>query len=360
MAVAEFGGQVAGRPITILTESTDAIPDTAYFAAQKLIEKKGVDVLIGPLSGDEGMAVKEYAFTRPDRTFLNGIAGTQDITLRNPAPNFFNFIGNAAQWIGGLGSYVYEKYGYRKVVTLAEAYSYPFTQVGAFIVDFQRAGGRVLQKLWGGLGTTDFSHIIAEIPPDIDAIFVCLAGTDAIKFLEQYLATGRQTPLIGGSTLVDQTVLSVTGELSDQLIGMPWSGPCCDHYDDPDWQAFVAAYRNFGTLHAPGLFTLGYYVNTKAVLLAVQILDGRLDADQTNLRAALSALQFHTPTGMVRLDHKRQAITPIFINAVERDTDGSLSNRILDILPEVNSTLGIPEDEYLAIGPFDRDNPPTN
>jgi branched-chain amino acid transport system substrate-binding protein len=210
------------------------------------------------------------------------------------------------------------------------------------------------------LGTTDFSSLIAQIPTNIDAIFVCLAGADAINFLEQYLQTGRQTPLIGGSTLVDQTVLSTTGELSDQLIGMPWAGPCSDNYADIVWQTFAAEYRNFGTLHAPGLCTLGYYVNTKAALLALNSIGGALDADQTNLRAALSGLHFQTPTGMVKLDHNRQAITPVFINEVTRGHDGALTNRILEVLPEVNSTFGIPEDEYLAIGTFNRDNPPTN
>ncbi|MEZ4668396.1 MAG: hypothetical protein R3E39_10815 [Anaerolineae bacterium] len=38
--------------------------------------------------------------------------------------------------------------------------------------------------------------------------------------------------------------------------------------------------------------------------------------------------------------------------------DGSLYNRLVRVVPNVQQTLGIPEDEYLKIGPFDRDNPP--
>ena len=40
--------------------------------ARKLVEQDGVQILIGPLSGSEGIAVKDYAKTQPKVTFLNG------------------------------------------------------------------------------------------------------------------------------------------------------------------------------------------------------------------------------------------------------------------------------------------------
>src|SRR5262249_59376936 len=86
LAIAEFGGEVAGLPINLIVEGTNAIPDNAQLGAQKLLDKYQVDFIIGPLSGNEGLAVRDYAKTRPERAFLNGNAGAQDITLRNAAP----------------------------------------------------------------------------------------------------------------------------------------------------------------------------------------------------------------------------------------------------------------------------------
>src|SRR5688572_809623 len=175
MAVAEFGGRIAGRPIVTFKESSNAIPASAVDATASLLDRKRVDFVIGPLSGNEGLAIRDYAKARPDKTFINGIAGTQDITLRDPAPNFFSFSTNGVQWMTGLGRYAYDVKGYRRVATLGEDYSYPHAQVSGFMLDFMQAGGTIARKIWVALGTTDFSAVIESIPRDIDALFVCLA-----------------------------------------------------------------------------------------------------------------------------------------------------------------------------------------
>ena len=60
------------------------------------------------LAGDEGLAVKDYAKTQPTVTFLNGASAAQDTTFRDPAPNFFRFGTDGAQWIAGLGTYAFK------------------------------------------------------------------------------------------------------------------------------------------------------------------------------------------------------------------------------------------------------------
>ena len=85
-AIEEVGGEVAGKTIEIVKGSSDASPDSAVNAARKLVEQDGVKILVGPLSGDEGLAVKNYAKTQPQVTFINGTSAAQDTTLRDPAP----------------------------------------------------------------------------------------------------------------------------------------------------------------------------------------------------------------------------------------------------------------------------------
>ena len=57
MAIDEFHGTVAGKKIVLSKETSDATPNVARDAARKLIENDGVDLMVGPLSGDEGLAV---------------------------------------------------------------------------------------------------------------------------------------------------------------------------------------------------------------------------------------------------------------------------------------------------------------
>ena len=120
MALAEFQNMAGGKQIELVTGSSDASPDSAIRAARKLVEQDGVQILVGPLSGSEGLAIKDYAKTQPNVTFLNGSSAAQDTTLRNSADNFFRFSTDGAQWMAGLGEYVYNVKGYRKVAVLAE------------------------------------------------------------------------------------------------------------------------------------------------------------------------------------------------------------------------------------------------
>ncbi len=82
LAVKEFGGKAGGCDIELIKGSSDARPDVAIAAARKLVENDNVDILVGPLSGSEGLAMKEYAKTQPNKTFVNGISAAQDTTLR--------------------------------------------------------------------------------------------------------------------------------------------------------------------------------------------------------------------------------------------------------------------------------------
>ena len=73
------------------------------------MEQLKADIMIGPLSGDESIAVANYAKQHPKKTFVDGAAGAQDTTLKVRAPNFFRFNGDGAQWNAGLGDLAYQQ-----------------------------------------------------------------------------------------------------------------------------------------------------------------------------------------------------------------------------------------------------------
>lgn len=357
-AVDENGGKVAGKTIEIVKGSSDASPDSAVRAARKLVEQDGVKVLVGPLSGDEGIAVKDYAKTQPGVTFINGSSAAQDTTLRNPAENFFRFSTDGAQWMAGLGTYAFNDKGYKRVATVAEDYSFPYTQVFGFMAEFCKAGGKVPSKSWVPIGNKDYSSVIAAIPDDVDAIYVALGGADAVNFLTQYQQSGGQAPLIGGSITVDQTVLTSQGKLREVLVGTPSAGPVADTNDTPEWKAFVEAYKKQpNAFPSPSLFAHAYYVNMKAALAALEEVGGDLSDDGAKLREALSKLTIDTPTGKVSLDKNRNATADIYLTEVSEGSDGNLYNKLVKVVPQVNQTLGIAEDEFMKLGAVSRDNP---
>ena len=359
LALKEANYTAGGKKIDVIKGSSDASPDSAVKAARKLVEQDGVQILIGPLSGDEGLAIKDYAKTQPNVTFINGTSAAQDTTLRDPAPNFYRFTTDGAQWMAGLGEYAYKDKKYHTVVTVAEDYSFPYTQVFGFMAGFCKAGGHVPKKFWVPIGNKDFSSVIAAIPDKVDAIYVALGGADGVNFLTQYQQAGGTAPLIGGSITVDQTVLGTQGKQRDYVIGTPAAGPIADNAEGAAWKKFVdeykAAYKD--GFPSPSLFAQGYYIETKAMLAALDKVKGDLSGNQAKFRDALANLELDTPTGKVKLDKNRQAIADNYLTEVAKADDGHLYNKVVRVVPAVNQTLGIPEADFLKLGVANRDNP---
>ena len=229
-----LGKKVGDKELEFVIASTDATPDSAVRAVRKLIEQDKVQILLSPLSGDEGIAVKNFAKTHPELTFVNAASGAQETTYVDPAPNFFRYNMDGAQWQVGLGKYAYETKGYRKIATVGEDYSFIYTQVFGLVLEFCGAGGQVTNRQWVPLGTKDFASVIAALPDDVDAIYLGLGGADAVNFLNQYQQAGGKAHLMGGSIMIDQTILSSKGNAKNALIGTIAASGQADTWDDPE------------------------------------------------------------------------------------------------------------------------------
>src|SRR5262245_63346379 len=125
LAVKQRNGVVAGRKIEIIKASSEAKPDVAVNATRKLVEQDKVDIMVGPLSGSEGIAVKEYSKTQPNITFINGSAGAQGATLQSPSPTFFRFNTDGGQWMAGGGKAARDK-GYKRAMIMAGDSAFPY------------------------------------------------------------------------------------------------------------------------------------------------------------------------------------------------------------------------------------------
>ena len=165
LAVKQRGGMVAGRKIEIIKASSDAKPDVAVNATRKLVEQDKVDIMVGPLSGSEGIAVKNYSKTQPGITFINGSSGAQATTLvRIPRRTSSASTPRARSGWWASASTRYKTKGYKKMALIAEDYAFPYSQVQGFMTEYCKAGGRVTHKAWVPLGGKDYSSVIAKLP----------------------------------------------------------------------------------------------------------------------------------------------------------------------------------------------------
>ena len=361
VALLEWNRTAGDRPLEIIVASTDASPDSAVRAVRKLVEQDQVDVVISPLSGSEGIAIRDYAKTKPDMTFINAGSGAQETTFVTPSENFFRFNMDGAQWQAGLGDYLYNDKGYRTIATVGEDYSFVYTQVFGLVLEFCAAGGEVTERFWVPLGTKDFASIIAALPDDVDAIYLGLGGGDAVNFLNQYVQAGGNAKLIGGSIMVDQTVLSSKGQAKEALIGTVAASGQADTWDNPKWQAFVKAYQDAfppdQRFAGPSLLATNYYNSATAAFTALDRIGGDLSQGHEQFREELRNMVLDAPNGQIKLDHNRQAIGTNFVTEVVEDADGNLVSQVVKTVENVNQTLGYDEDTFRKIGLPGRDVP---
>jgi branched-chain amino acid transport system substrate-binding protein len=354
LAMMQHHNKAGGKELEIVRGSSDASPDSALRAAKKLVEQDKVEILIAPLSGSEGIALRDYAKTQPQVTFLNGCSGAQETTYVTPAPNFFRFNVDGAQMQWGLGDYIYNVKHYKKIATIGEDYSFIYTQVFGLALDYCQAGGQITKRIWVPLGTKDFASVISALPDDVDAIYLGLGGADALNFLNQYVQAGGNAKLIGGTIMVDQSILSTKGKAKDTLVGIAAAGPQGDTSDDPKWQAFVKAYQAAWPpekrFTSPSLCATNYYDETTAALQALDKVNGDLSDGHKKLREVLASLVLDAPNGQMKLDANHQAIGLSFVTEVVKDKNGDLINKVVKVVPNVNQTLGFDPAVFAKIG----------
>ena len=181
------GASINGHPLELVGVGCgNDTADKAISETKRLMEQLKADIMIGPLSGDESIAIANYAKQHPTKTFVDGAAGAQDTTLKVRAPNFFRFNGDGAQWNAGLGDLAYNKLGWKTAAVVADDYSFAWTSAAGFIAEFCAVGGQVTKRVFPPLNTTDYSSYAQQMPTNVDGTFVAVGGAGLIPFLKAY------------------------------------------------------------------------------------------------------------------------------------------------------------------------------
>jgi branched-chain amino acid transport system substrate-binding protein len=358
------GGRIGTHPIQIVGFGCgNDRADKAIVETRRLMEQLDADIMIGPLSGDEAIAVANYAKAHPTKTFVNGTAGSQDPTLRVKAPNFYRFHGDGAQWNAGLGELAYKNLGWRNVAVIADDYSFAWTSAGGFIADFCAVGGKITKRVFPPLNTTDYSSFAQQLPaPDaVDGYFWAVGGAGLIPSLKAFEQAHGP---IDGKKFIGNGFWAVTGfeQLGNRANGA-YAGTFGTAGDlktarAKKYAATIAkwfkAIPPFGSnaqgQQASSNFLYNYYNATWGLIKALKAVDGDISDNQKQLQTVLSKTSLPGAAyGPIRLDKNRNGIQGQYIQRLGL-SDGKLVARTVRYVPNVEQSFG---------GLFKGDPPPS-
>jgi branched-chain amino acid transport system substrate-binding protein len=348
------GAEIAGKQIEIVGYGcSDGTADKAIDETRRLMEQEDADILIGPLSGDESIAVANYAKEHPDKTFVNGAAGAQDASLKVQAPNYFRYNTDGAQFSAGLGDYAYNELGWRTAAVIGDDYAFPYTSLAGFIAEFCSIGGKVTKRVWPPLGEKDYSSYISQIPEDVDGLYVGVGGTGLISFIKQYEQQRGEVDtkkMMGNVFWPDPLVLK---EVGDRLVGGVTAGPTSADLDTPVAKEYVgeikAAYPEIAPL-ASSVFVYHYYIASEALIQALEQVNGDISGGQKKLQEALADVEFDAAYGNIKLDENRSAISDNYVQRIVPDTTG-------DNVPDAKTIRVIPDTDQQFGGLFTEETP---
>lgn len=331
----EIGWKVAGRPIEVLKEDAEVNPTVALTKTKRLVEQNGVQFIVGPVMSHVAMAIHDY-ISKHKVILIIPCAFTKVLTSPEKArPNIFRTVETTDQANYPMGKWMIKNTPYRKVVVAGSDYAAGHDSTDAFTAAFEEAGGKVIKGVFPKLGTMDFSSFLPAMDAKgVEAIYAFFAGTDAVRFVQQYQEFGlkKRIPLYGCSTLNDAPYLESMG---DAAIGIITGSHYPLMLDTPENRAFVKAYKEkFGEL--PNRYAEYGYTSGKLIAATAEALKGEVeDTPRVAKKMKRIASQIVTPSGPLEFDQYNQRIINFYVVKTEK-RDGRLVNVIIDRLGKVS------------------------
>ena len=348
----ERNNMLAGRPIELHTQDTGGNPAQGRTKTQELVERLKVSVLIGPLAAFEALAIDDYV--RSSQTPILTVAGAEDMTQRKANPWLVRPSSTSAQPSHPLGEYAAKDLKIRRVAVLADDFAFGWENAAGFQRVFEDNGGKVVQKLFTPLNAPDYGTYIAQLKPNLDAVYTGHAESNGFKFIKQLREYGNKAQILGGFTPVDESLLQQMGDDALGAITGNWYSAQLDY---PINKRFVAAIQRDYKVD-PGVYAAETYLCGEVLDHALKQIGGKIEDKAVFMKALKEANVPETLRGPVKFDEFGNVVGNSYIRKVERK-DGKLVNAVVKTYPNVSQFWTYNKDEFLKNPVYSRDFPPS-
>ena len=312
MALAEKGDKLGGRGIEFFKVDDESNPAKAVENANKLVQRDGVDVLVGTVHSGVQMGIQKVA---RDSGVLSIIpnAGVLAATRALCAPNVFRTSFTNSQPTFALGKVMAEK-GIKKTAWITWKYAAGDEAFEGFKEGYTKGGGTIVKELSLPFPNVEFQALLTEIASaNPDAVACFFAGGAAVKFMKDYAAAGLKdkVPLYGSGFLTEGTVAAAGDSANGVITAMHYA----DTLDTPRNKQFRAGYTKAFKGEADVYAVQGYDAG-QLLLQGAEAVKGDLSAKAVLVKA-MEGATIDSPRGKWTMSKSHNPIQDIYLREVK-------------------------------------------
>lgn len=183
MAIADYGGKVAGRPVELLTSDHQNKADIAAAKAREWIDRDGVNMIIGGANSATGLATNQV--TAEKKTpYINVSGGSDEFTNEQCSPYTVHYAYDTMSLAKGTASAV-SKLGGKSWYFLSADYAFGKAMEKNASAVVLADGGKVLGTTRHPLSASDFSSFLIQAQSSkAQVLALANAGGDAINSIK--------------------------------------------------------------------------------------------------------------------------------------------------------------------------------
>ena len=309
MAIDDFGGTVAGRPIELVSADHQNKPDVGATTARRWFDQEGVDVVLDVPNSAVAFAVADLARDK-NKVFIGSGAGSSELTGARCSPNTVHWTYDTWELGSALGRAVSARGG-KKWFFITADYAFGYDLELQTMNAAKAAGGTIAGAVRAPLGTADFSAFLLQAKASgADVLVLANAGADTVTAIKQANEFGLTKSMAVVGPIVNINVIQATGlhDADGVLAVTPF------YWDaDAPSRAFAQRFADKHPRHIkPNDMQAGVYAGVLHYLKAVQKLGDATDGRA--VVAAMKALPTNDPLfgqGSIRADGRK--LHPVYL-----------------------------------------------
>jgi branched-chain amino acid transport system substrate-binding protein len=310
------GGTLGGQEIELIVADDQLQPEIGLQAAERMIERDGVQIITGIVFSNVMMAVAEPV-TGQGVFLISQNAGPSPLAGERCQPNYFSTSWQNDQTHEAVGQYLQDQ-GIERLYVMAPNYQAGWDSIEGVKRYFR---GEIVGEVYTQVGQPDYAAELAALrAADPEAVFVFYPGGMGVNFVKQFAEAGLkgQIPLYSAFT-VDETTIPAQGE---DAVGVRTASFWSSDLDNETNRRFVDGFREaYG--RDPSHFAAQAYDAALLLDSALAKVGGDI-ADADAFREALRAADFDSVRGGFAFNNNHHPIQNFYVQEVVQRDDGSI------------------------------------